>query len=97
MENFKGLETLNSRKEKGSSKAHIYFLAGVAGIALAFLLIFGIKIAIVIAKASWIFIKNYWIWIIVVIIGLLFLRKILSKKRVEVHKEYPSQDQYGNY
>lgn len=89
-----GLETLNSRKEKRESKTHLYFLAGIAGIALTFILIFGIKLGIIIIKAAFIFIKNYWIWIIIGIVGLLFLKKLLSRKKVEVHKKYYSQDQY---
>lgn len=94
MTDFRGLETLNSRKDKRSSKAHIYIIAGIAGISAAGVLIMGIRVLIFLVKVIFVFVKNYWIWIIIGIIGLLLLKKLLSKKRVEVHKEMPNQEQY---
>lgn len=84
----------DSGRIKKDSKTHIYFLAWIAGIILAFILIFGVQLAITLVKATWGFLKIYWIWVIIGIIILFLFKKLLSKKRVEVHKEYPEGYRY---
>ena len=86
---FDGLEGIDPGRIKKESKSYVYLLAGIAGILLCIFFIYGIKLSIVVIKAALILLKNYWIWIIVVIVILIILKKILSKKHVEVHREYP--------
>lgn len=81
------LRSLSPGKTKRNSKIYIYFLAAIAGIATAAFLIGSLKLGLFVLKFTFNFLKKYWIWVAVSIIVLLFLRKILSRKRVEVHRE----------
>lgn len=85
---FKDVETLAPGRS-GDSKYHVYILAVLAGIVLAVMVIGGLKLTALVLSTLFKFVKSYWIWIIVAIVGLLFLKKILSRKRVEVHREVP--------
>ena len=71
-------------KDKNKSGIHYYLLAVVAGILIVIFSILGLRIFIWFVIATIAFLKEYWFFVIVGIIGLLLLKKMLSKKQLVV-------------
>ncbi len=84
---FKGLNDITPAKTNRESKNHVYFFALIIGIVAAVLLIGGLKVLRLFLKFGYLFLKDYWVWVVAGLIVMLLLKKLLSRKRVEVHRE----------